>query len=78
MSRSIMRFTTINAVAALINNNVDNLTCNEYIETISPIRESGGIGRRTGLRIQPALADRGSNPLSRTNFAYTLIYERIM
>src|SRR5450756_2174053 len=29
--------------------------------------ESGGTGRRTGFRIQPALADRGSNPLSRTN-----------
>ena len=66
------------AITAVSNNNVDNLRCNEYIEQISPIRESGGIGRRTGLRIQPALADRGSNPLSRTNFAYTLIYERIV
>ena len=28
--------------------------------------EGGGIGRRTGLRIQPACAGRGSNPLSRT------------
>ena len=28
--------------------------------------ESGGIGRRTGLRIQPAQAVRGSSPLSRT------------
>ena len=28
--------------------------------------ESGGTGRRTGLRIQPALSDRGSSPLSRT------------
>ena len=66
------------AITAVSNNNVDNRRCNEYIDMISPIRESGGIGRRTGLRIQPALADRGSNPLSRTNFAYTLIYERIM
>ena len=73
MSRSIVRFTTMTTIAALSNNNVDNLTCNEYIEKISPIRESGGIGRRTGLRIQPALADRGSNPLSRTNFAYKFL-----
>ncbi len=28
--------------------------------------ESGGTGRRTGLRIQPALPGRGSSPLSRT------------
>jgi hypothetical protein len=68
-----MRVTPIHTIAALINNNVDNLTCNEYIQKISQIRESGGIGRRTGLRIQPALADRGSNPLSRTNFAYKFL-----
>ena len=73
-----MRCTGMVAITAESNNNVDNRRRNEYIELISPIRESGGIGRRTGLRIQPALADRGSNPLSRTNFAYTLIYERIM
>jgi hypothetical protein len=29
--------------------------------------ESGGTGRRTGLRIQPASPGRGSSPLSRTN-----------
>ena len=73
-----MLFIGTAAITALNNNNVDNLTCNEYIDKIGPIRESGGIGRRTGLRIQPALADRGSNPLSRTIYAYKLIYERIV
>ena len=32
--------------------------------------ESGGIGRRTGLRIQPVITDRGSSPLSRTSHGY--------
>jgi hypothetical protein len=32
--------------------------------------ESGGTGRRTGLRIQPVITDRGSSPLSRTSHGY--------
>ena len=53
---------------------VDNLTGNEYIKKL--ISESGGIGRRTGLRIQPALADRGSNPLSRTRNQFGIYIAR--
>ena len=34
------------------------------------LRESGGNGRRTGLRIQPARAVRGSTPLSRTRIVF--------
>ncbi len=50
--------------AALIT--VDNRTCDYYYSNTLVECESGGTGRRTGLRIQPAKADRGSTPLSRT------------
>ena len=52
---------------------VDNLKGNEYIN-VDLVSESGGIGRRTGLRIQPASADRGSNPLSRTRNQFGIKY----